>query len=121
MKEPLASLASEERGEVVLETGLSYTPDHAVAVRVRKRERRYDVDDGGAAVRLSGKPTGWLHIAERLVEAKGMNVNRRGVVFVPAVEGRDIHALVLRVAKTSLALYLALLESELEAGSESGR
>jgi hypothetical protein len=39
-----------------------------------------------------------------------MNVNRRGVVFVPAVEGRDIDALARRLGETSRACYFALLE-----------
>ena len=41
-----------------------------------------------------------------------LNVNRRGVVFVPAVAGRDIAGLVARVAEASPTLYDALLELE---------
>jgi hypothetical protein len=37
-------------------------------------------------------------------------VNRRGVVFVPAVEGRDLAWLASRVAECSRAVYGALLE-----------
>jgi hypothetical protein len=41
----------------------------------------------------------------------GFNVNRRGALFVPAVEGRDIAMmLALRLAETAGTVYLALLE-----------
>jgi hypothetical protein len=42
----------------------------------------------------------------------GLNVNRRGVVFVSAVEGRDIASLVMQVAETSRAVYSTLLDSQ---------
>jgi hypothetical protein len=42
-----------------------------------------------------------------VVEREGPNVNRRGVGFVPAVEGRDIAALAARVADTSRAVHAA--------------
>lgn len=71
----------------------------------------YHISDGAAAVSAAGLPAGWLEVAERVVEEADLNVNRRGVVFVPVVEGRDIAALALRVAEASLALYAALLES----------
>jgi len=115
----LDSLASAAHGEVVLETGLSYTPEHAVSVRIRKRDQRYDLDDDGTAVRLAGEPPGWWGIAEGLMTAHGLNVNRRGVVFVPAVVGRDVRALALSVADTSRTLYLALIESDVEVGFDS--
>ncbi len=101
-----------ERGEVRLETGLSYVEGEAVQVLVRKRGRRYDISDLGAAVELAGRPRGWLEVARRVAEEGWLNVNRRGVVFVPAVEGRDHADLALRVGETSLALYGALLELE---------
>ncbi len=46
----------------------------------------------------------------RLVAEEGFNVNRRGAVFVPADEGRDIAMLALRLAETAGTVYLALLE-----------
>jgi hypothetical protein len=61
-------------------------------------------------VSLSGRPPGWLESVQRLVAAEGFNVNRGGVIFVPAVEGRDIAALVSRLALTSRTAYLTLLE-----------
>lgn len=106
-------MSSDEPGagdEVVRETAVTYAPSQPVRVRVRRREHRYDVDDLGGAVAAAGTPDGWLSIAEAVVASDGLNVNRRGVVFVPAVEGRDIDALVARVARASLALHGALLE-----------
>lgn len=79
-------------------------------VRVRRRGRRYDIDDMGAAVALAGRPPGWLEVAEREVAAVGWNVNRAGVVFVQAVEGRDIDALVQGTAEASARVLDALLE-----------
>ena len=99
-----------DRGEVVLDTGRRYAHDRPVRVLIRKRGRRYDLDDRGEAVRLAGAPAGWLTAAQRAVETECLNINRRGVVFVPAVEGRDLTRLALRVADASVAVYAALLE-----------
>ena len=101
--------------ETLVETELSYGAAGPVQVLVRKRGRRYDIQDRGVAVRAAGRPPGWLAVSERVVAADGMNVNRAGVVFVPAVEGRDITRLAMRLAETSLAVHHALLE--LDAGN----
>ena len=102
---------SEAPEQQVVETGLSYTEDEPIRVRVRRRGYRYMIDDGGAAAELAGRPPGWLKVAERVVDEFWLNVNRRGVVFVPAVEGGADRAwLVRRVAETSAALYAELLE-----------
>ena len=110
--DPLEELRSVERGEVVIDSGLWYTEGEPVQVFVRKRLHRYDLSDEAAAVRLAGKPPGWLDVAERVVTDEfWLNVNRRGVVFVPAVEGgMDRAWLTRRVAEASLAVYDALLE-----------
>lgn len=100
----------EGDGEVALRSGLEYLPGDPVYVHVRRRGGRYDIGDDGAAVRKAGSPWGWLEVAERVVEEDALNVNRRGVVFVPAVEGRDIALLAWRVASTSLAVYQELLD-----------
>lgn len=99
-----------DRGEIELDTSLAYAPGRPVRVRVRKRGRRYDLDDLGAAVASAGTPRGWLAVAERVVAEQSLNVNRRGRVFVSVVEGRDLDALVTKVAETSLAVHAALLE-----------
>jgi hypothetical protein len=100
-----------ERGEITLPTGLTFDGQRAVEVNVRKRGHRYDIDDQGTAVSAAGRPPGWFRIAEDVVAGIGFNVNRRGVVFVSAVEGRDIAALALKTGEASLAVYSALLES----------
>jgi hypothetical protein len=100
-----------ERGETVLDGGVEYRPGEPVGVRVRKRGRQYTIDDDGAAVAKAGRPEGWLDLARRIAEDEfWLNVNRRGMVFVPAFEGRDLAWLVLRVADASVAVYEELLE-----------
>ena len=105
-----------EHGEALLDTDRRYTPGRPVRVLIRKRGPRYDLDDRGEAVHLAGTPDGWLVAAQRAVEAESLNVNRRGVVFVPAVEGRDLVRLACRVADASLAVHAALLELDREGG-----
>ena len=107
----LARHALDERDELVLESGDTYRAGESVRVRVRRRDHRYTVDDDGGAARLAGGPPGWLAEAERVVDDFALNVNRRGTVFVPAVEGgMDLALLAGRVAECSLALYGALLD-----------
>jgi len=98
-------------GETILKTGLRYRGGEPVLIRVRRRGHRYDITDDGVAVSLAGKPRGWLDRVEHAVSAEGFNVNRRGVLFVPAVEGRDIASLAIRLAQTSRSAYLDLLET----------
>jgi hypothetical protein len=90
---------------------LTYDGAEPVLIRVRKRGRRVDISDDGAAVRRAGVGD-WRETAERTVELEGFNVNRAGVVFVPVVEGRDIADLAERLAATSLAVYGELLALE---------
>lgn len=96
--------------DVSVDTDLSYAPNQPVRVRIRHRDNRYDIDDDGAAVSVAGRPPGWLGRVEHLVALDGLNVNRRGVVFVPAVQGRDLGMLAAKIAHCSHAMYHALLE-----------
>lgn len=106
-----AQQAERDRGEVLVDTGLVYVQGHPVRIRIRRRACRYDLTDDGAAVAHAGKPAGWLEEIDRLVAKEGFNINRRGIVFVPVVQGgRDIATLALRLAETSRAVYLALLD-----------
>jgi hypothetical protein len=89
-----------------------YVPGHPVTVRIRQRGSRYDFDDGGAAVALAGRPAGWLAASQAVVAEDSLNINRSGVVFVQGFEGRDLGRLERKVARTSRAVYLALLERE---------
>ena len=93
-----------------VDTGLSYRTGDPVLIQVRHRGRHYDLSDDGAAVERSGKRPGWLDAAQHVVAVDGFNVNRRGVVFVPVVEGRDIDELCLRLGESSRRVYLAVLE-----------
>ena len=99
-----------EVDERVVDSGARYGDGEAVSVSIRKRGRRYDLDDRGLAVAKSGRPSGWFEVARRVVDRDGFNVNRAGVVFVPVVEGRDLASVALRLAGTALAIYAELLE-----------
>lgn len=106
-----AELKADLPEEWVVDTDLRYGPDEPVRVRIRQRGRRYDLDDFGDAVRLGGKAAGWREAAEWAVLP--MNVSRKGVVFVPAVEGSwDIDELARRLGESAKAVYEALLELE---------
>jgi hypothetical protein len=100
------------RIERVVEPGPVFGDGEPVRIRIRKREHRYDLDDDGAAWTKAGASgRAALEAAERVVAQEGFNVNRRGVVFVPAVEGRDIDGLAARLADCSLAVYEELLDA----------
>ncbi|MEA2395778.1 MAG: hypothetical protein QOJ82_3669, partial [Solirubrobacteraceae bacterium] len=101
-----------ERAGVLRATGLSYLPGRPIRISVRRRGTRYDIDDMGAAVAISGRPPGWLQAAERAVGALGWNISREGVVFMQAVEGRDIDALVRGTGEASAAVLDAVLALE---------
>jgi hypothetical protein len=103
--------STNDHDEVTLNTGLSYRPGYPVSIRVRKRDSRYDITDGATAVDLAGRPHGWLETASTTAARTGMNVNRRGVVFVTGFERRDLADLVMRLAECSRLVYVSLLES----------
>ncbi len=108
-----------ERSERVVTRELTYSDGDRVRIVVRKRGWRYDLDDRGDAVakaralgaQTDGTERGWLELAEAIVAEEGFNVNRSGVVFVPAVEGRDLAELAFRLAECAYAVHVALLES----------
>ncbi len=104
---PLAGLAELDRGELVVDSGLAYGDGEPVEILIRKRLHRYLLTDRGRAVAKSGKLPGWREAAERAVEP--MNVDRKGTVFVPAVQGRALHDLLVRLADASRAVHEALL------------
>lgn len=99
--------ATTQRDLVTSRTHGSAEP---VVVRVRQRGDKLTIDDDGAAVRLAGQPVGWHERTERVVAEAGVNVNRRGVVFVPAVGEAHLDRLVVLVAATSLEVYDVLLD-----------
>lgn len=95
-----------------VDTHLDYLPGEPVRVVVKRRGIRYDLGDGGRAVRIAGRPRGWHALAERIVAEEGLNVARDGRVFVHATEGRDMDALAAKVAETSVRVCDALLDLE---------
>lgn len=101
-------------------TSLSYMPGRPVRISIRRREHRYDIDDLGTAVAIAGRPPGWRAAAQRAVNALGWNINRDGVVFMQAVEGRDIDALIQRTAEASLTVFQTIVEID-EAHDRRGR
>ena len=103
----LASLAEQERGELLVDSGLAYGDGEPVRILVRKRLHHYLLTDQGRAVEKAFKPAGWQEPAEWAAEP--MNVDRSGNVFVPAVEGRDLADLLVRLADASRAVHEALL------------
>lgn len=86
-------------------------------IRVRRRAQWIELDDQAAAVELAGRPPGWLEVAERIVAEVGMNVNRRGVVFVGGHRRRDMDPVVPRLAEASLAVYAASSSRAITCGS----
>jgi hypothetical protein len=101
-------------GERVVATELQYADHEPVSLRIKKRGRRYEIDDGGAAVskaRWFGVGE-WEAVANEIADAHDLNVNRRGVVFVRAVEGGpDLAWLAFKVARCSYAVHAELLET----------
>jgi hypothetical protein len=81
-----------------------------VLIRIRWRAQWVTLDDQGVALDLAGRSPGWLEVAERIVAEEGMNVSRRGVVFVGGNRRRDIEPIIPRLAETSLAVYEAVVE-----------
>ena len=58
---------------------------YASWAELRRACEQTGLTDRSNAVRLAGKPRGWLDVAERVVEEFSLNVNRRGVVLVGTV------------------------------------
>ena len=104
--------AGEEVRSAVRRTELAYMPGRPVRISVRRRGHRYDIDDMGAAVAMSGRPPGWRAAAERAVRELDWNINREGVVFMQTLEGRDIDWFVRRTAEVSVALLQTILDAE---------
>lgn len=90
------------------------TIDTGPPIVVRKRGHWYHLDDRGESVsraRELGAPRDWLRVAEEVVAREGFNVNRRGVVFVSAVEGRDLASLAVRLADCADSVCATLLDA----------
>jgi hypothetical protein len=96
-----------ELGEVMIKVD-NDEGSTSTQVRVRKRGRRYRIDDMGAGVDAPAQPHDWLDTARTIAVELDVNVNRVGVVFVPAVDGADIAGLIVRIADASFQIRAAL-------------
>jgi hypothetical protein len=108
-----AAAAWPERGEALLDSGLTYGGTAPVVVRASKRERRYLFTDDGRALEAAGRPPGWRDSGRRLELDYSVNVSRSGAVFLPAVHRRGeewLASIAERVAEASAAFYGDLLE-----------
>jgi hypothetical protein len=102
-----------DRGEALLDSGLTYGGDTSVLVRATKREGRYLFSDEGRAIELAGRPAGWREAARRLQSEYVVNVSREGIISLPAVHRRELAwltTIVERIAAASVAFYGELLE-----------
>ena len=110
----VSRLFAVERGEIVIDSGLTYDGITPVRVRVTKREGRYEASDDGRAMAAAGAKRGRLAFDERITVGEYcVNVSRQGVVWLPAVDRGDadwIAKLADLVAEGSVVLYEALLE-----------
>jgi hypothetical protein len=112
----ISLLATVERGELVLETGLTYDGISPVLIRVVKREGRLEFsDDGGAVAAAAVDPKRFTFEDQIPIDDCAANVSRQGVVWLPGFSGSSEHWLAKLpelVATGSLALYETLLELE---------
>jgi pimeloyl-ACP methyl ester carboxylesterase len=110
----ISSLKKLQRGEVVLDTGLTYDGITPVRVRATKREGRLEFLDEGGAVAAARVDRTELRFPESVdIGRHTANVSRQGVVFLPGFASssdRWLAKLPELVAEASLALYGALLE-----------
>ena len=110
----ISSLTNVERGELILDTGLSYDGITPVRIRVTKRGGRYEFSDDGGATATAGVDVSRLTFPESIRMGEySTNVSRQGVVWLPGFSRSGDHWLAKLpelVAAGSLALYEALLE-----------
>ncbi len=107
-------LEDVERGETVLDSGLTYDGITPVLVHVTRREGRFEFSDGGGAVAAAGVRPSQLRFDDRIVMGDySVNVSRKGVVFLPGFASSKagwLAKLPELVAEGSVVLYEALLE-----------
>lgn len=110
----VSELAKVARGEVILETALSYDGITPVRVRAGKSEGRFEFSDEGGAVDAAGVDPEDLVFPDRIAIGEcEVNVTRRGVVWLPGFARSSdewLAKLPDLVARGSLALYDGLLE-----------
>ena len=112
----ISRLARLERGDLILETELTYDGITPVRIHATKREGRFDFSDEGGAVAAASVDPERLDFPDRIeIGSNSANVSRQGVVWLPGFarsEPEWLAKLPGLVADGSLALYEALLELE---------
>ena len=112
----ITHLRQVQRGEVVLETGLTYDGITPVTVRVAKRDGGWNFSDDGGAVETAGAEGQLLKFPGSIdLGDYSANVSRQGEVSLPGFARSSdewLNKLPALVAQGSLALYSALLEQE---------
>ena len=107
-------LEDVERGELVLDSGLTYDGIAPVLVHVTKREGRLEFSDRGGAVAAAVVRPSRLRFDARIgLGEYEVNVSREGVVSLPGFAGSSeewLATLPELVAEGSVVLYEALLE-----------
>ena len=114
----LKGVRSMARAERLVDTGLNYDGVRPVRVHVSKREARYRLSDGGAAVDAAGGVGDVAYPEQLTVGRQVVNVSRQGVVWLPAVTPTDEWLITVcdLVAKGSVALYEHLLDLDDQRG-----
>lgn len=111
----ITHLRQVQRGEVVLDTGLTYDGITPVTVRVTKREGRWNFTDDSGAVAAAGVVGQHLKFPGSIdVGDYSANVSRQAEVSLPGFACSSdewLNKLPELVAEGSLALYSALLEA----------
>jgi hypothetical protein len=112
----LADLRHVQRGEVVLDTGLTYDGTRPITVRITKREGRWNFTDDGSAVAAAGSVGHRLKLPGSIdLGDYAVNVSRHGEVSLPGFARSSdewLNKLPELVAEGSLALFSSLLELE---------
>ncbi len=110
----ISSLRNVERGELILDTGLTYDGITPVRIRATKRDGRLEFSDDGGAVSAAAVDVRRLSFPESIAMGEySTNVSRHGVVWLPGFAHSDdgwLAKLPELVAAGSVALYEALLE-----------
>jgi len=110
----LSELATRDRGEIRIDTGLTYDGITPVSVHVGKRDRRYGVTDNGAAIAAAGVDSNRIAFPDRIAIGEyEVNVSRQGIVCLSAVQPTEswLATICELVARGSISLYEELLDA----------
>ena len=109
----LSELATHDRSEVNLDTGLTYDGITPVHLRVTKRVQRWGVTDDGGAI-SAGASSRDIALPDRIALGKyEVNVSKNGIVCLSAVSPSPewLDTICELVGRGSIALYEELLDA----------